>query len=189
LWLIPKGGRAWKEEWYTQTLDIMHDHYGFFMAYGSTCWVLTVYTSQAWYLVHEPYHLSLLEILLIAGMNALGYTLFRLTNDQKTLFRSGKGGVKIWGRPAKAIEATYKTADGKERRNLLLASGFWGLSRHFNYLCDLLVTGSFCMCGGFSSVIPWAYQVCHTPFLLCLYTHTRRHLSCGADHDDLAIAR
>lgn len=157
---------AWKEAWYTQTLDIMHDHYGFFMAYGSTCWVLTIYTSQAWFLVHHPNHLSAVEVTLILGMNILGYTLFRLTNDEKTAFRASKGKVTIWGKPARAIEAVYKTADGQERHNLLLASGFWSLSRHFNYLCDLFITASFCMCGGFSSVIPWTYQVMMTWLLL-----------------------
>lgn len=149
---------AWREAWYTQTLDIMHDHFGFFMAYGSTCWVPSVYTSQAWFLVHHPIHFSPIELAFILAVNLLGYTLFRLTNDQKITFRESEGQALIWGKPAKAIEAVYKTADGQERRNLLLASGFWGLSRHFNYLCDLLITASFCMCGGFTHILPWTYQ-------------------------------
>jgi 7-dehydrocholesterol reductase len=39
----------------------------------------------------------------------------------------------IWGQPPKAIEATY-LSKGKQRTSLLLASGWWGISRHFHYI-------------------------------------------------------
>jgi len=29
----------------------MHDHFGFFLSYGSTTWVATVYSEQAWYVI------------------------------------------------------------------------------------------------------------------------------------------
>lgn len=44
----------------------------------------------------------------------------------------------MWGAPAKKVEASYRTADGRTRTSLLLASGYWGLSRHFNYLVEIL---------------------------------------------------
>ncbi len=147
----------------------MHDHFGFFMAYGSTCWVLTIYTSQAWYLVYNPIQLTNLQMLGILAINMIGYIFFRMTNNQKLIFREAQGNVSIWGRPAMAIEAKYSTADGKERRSLLLCSGFWGLSRHFNYLTDLLITASFCMCCGITHLIPWTYQV-HAIFFLSSLT-------------------
>jgi len=157
---------AWKEDWYLATLDIMHDHFGFFMSYGTCAWVQSTYTSQALYLVYYPLHLSSTQILAIVGVNVLGYTLFRLTNNQKDAFRASGGKMKVWGKPADYIEASYTTTDGKQRKSLLLASGWWGLSRHFNYLADLLVTCSFCMCCGFEHLMPWTYQVWMTALLI-----------------------
>jgi len=157
---------AWKEEWYLATLDIMHDHFGWFLSYGSTCWVATSYTTQAWYLVHQPVVLSVPAVGAVIFVQVLGYTLFRLTNNQKLSFRAANGKINIWGKPAQYVEAKYTTTDGKERRNLLLASGFWGLARHFNYLTDLLITASFCMCCGFDHLLPWTYQIWMTSLLV-----------------------
>jgi 7-dehydrocholesterol reductase len=149
---------AWKESWYLATLDIMHDHFGFFLGYGAACWIKTAYTAQAWYLVHYPVHLSLPSMLLIIAINASGYFIFRASNNQKLSFRASQGKCTIWGKPAVFVEASYRTSDGKQAKNLLLASGFWGLSRHFNYFGDLLITASFCMCCGFTHIVPWTYM-------------------------------
>jgi len=150
---------AWKEEWYVATLDIMHDHFGYFMCYGTTCWVQVTYTAQALYLVHHPVQLSYTQVGFILTVNLLGYILFRMTNNQKLSFRASGGKTTIWGKKARGIVAKYRTADGKERESLLLASGFWGLARHFNYFCDLLITISFCMCCGYTHLLPWTYTV------------------------------
>jgi len=157
---------AWKEEWYVATLDIMHDHFGFFLSYGSTCWVTCTYTAQAWFLAHHPIHMSPFAMGSTIFVQVLGYVLFRITNNQKLSFRAANGKVNIWGKPAVFVAAKYSTTDGKVRENLLLASGFWGLARHFNYLTDLMITASFCMCCGFDYLLPWTYQVWMTCLLL-----------------------
>ncbi len=48
----------------------------------------------------------------------------------------------IWGKKAVSIPVKYVTVDGKEHTSTLLASGWWGISRHFHYLPELL--GAFC---------------------------------------------
>ena len=103
--------------------------------------------------------LSTQAVASVVFIQVLGYVLFRITNNQKLSFRAANGKVNIWGKPAEFVRAKYSTTDGKERTNLLLASGFWGLARHFNYLTDLLITASFCMCCGYEHIMPWTYQV------------------------------
>jgi len=149
---------AWKESWYLATLDIMHDHFGFFLCYGSCCWLNTAYTAQAWFLTHQPVNLSFYSIIFVCAMNASGYLIFRMSNNQKLSFRATHGKCHIWGKPAVFVEASYTSSDGKKGKNLLLASGFWGLSRHFNYFGDLLITASFCICCGFTHLVPWHYM-------------------------------
>ena len=36
------------------------------------------------------------------------------------------------------INAKYLTSNGEEKRSILLASGWWGVSRHFHYIPELL---------------------------------------------------
>lgn len=46
------------ERGYLSTLDIMHDHFGFYICWGVTTWIPAVYTSQALYLVNHPIELG-----------------------------------------------------------------------------------------------------------------------------------
>jgi len=176
---------AWKESWYLATLDIMHDHFGFFLGYGSSCWLLTAYTAQPWFLAHNPVNLSISSMIAILIINSFGYFIFRMSNNQKLSFRATKGQCHIWGKPAVFVEASYSSSNGKQGKNLLLASGFWGLSRHFNYFGDLLITASFCMCCGFDHILPWTYMF-FMAWLLGYRAH-RDDLRCrtkyGADWD------
>ncbi|KAF8932543.1 hypothetical protein BGZ58_007006 [Dissophora ornata] len=54
--------------------------------------------------------------------------------------RSTNGECMIWGKPAKVIRTSFVTSDGKTHKSLLLCSGYWGISRHFNYVGDLLIS-------------------------------------------------
>ena len=77
------------------------------------------------------------------------------------------GKCTIWGKPARYILAPYATTDSKQQVSFLLASGWWGLSRHFNYVGDLLNALSYCLACGFGHVLPYFYIV----FMLCLLIH------------------
>ena len=35
------------------------------------------------------------------------------------------------------IRASYQTSEGEEKKSLLLASGWWGISRHFHYIPEI----------------------------------------------------
>eukprot|EP00744_Colponema_vietnamica_P000874 GILI01001515.1.p1 GENE.GILI01001515.1~~GILI01001515.1.p1 ORF type:complete len:471 (-),score=146.77 GILI01001515.1:249-1457(-) len=147
----------WKEDWYLATIDIMHDHYGWYFGWGVTCWLEVTYCYQAWYLVTHPIVLSTLQCAAILGLCSLGYYIFRSSNDQKLSFRASKGQAKIWGRQPEFVVARYQTADGKGGESLLLASGFWGISRHFNYVGDLFMCLSYSLPCGFTHLLPYFY--------------------------------
>jgi len=156
----------WNEDWYLRTIDIAHDHFGWYLAWGDSVWLPWMYTLQGFYLVHRPYELSNTGVVTVVGLGILGYVIFRLVNDQKNSFRKNPKNCIIWGKKATYIEAPYPTADGKTQTGYLLTSGFWGLSRHFNYLGDLTLSFAFCAACGFECLYPYFYIIFMTILLV-----------------------
>ncbi|KAM5363359.1 hypothetical protein ACJA88_013554 [Fusarium oxysporum] len=111
------------ESWYLRTIDICHDHFGFYLAWGSATWLPTMYTLQAQYLSRHPVHLSPLAVASLVAVDLGGYIIFRSANAQKDSSRLSNGNCNIWGRKAKVMRCTFRTADGKEHTTLLLLSG------------------------------------------------------------------
>lgn len=95
-----------------------------------------------------------------------GYYIFRAVNHQKDIARSSNGKCHIWGKPCKVIRTKFVTSDGETHRSLLLVSGFWGLSRHFNYVGDLLISMAMCMSCGTQYILPYFYVIYMTILLL-----------------------
>ncbi|KAF7118063.1 hypothetical protein CNMCM5793_007439 [Aspergillus hiratsukae] len=145
------------EAWYLRTIDIAHDHYGFYLAWGCITWVPSMYTLQAQYLGLYPTSVSPLYLLLIFGTGIAGYALFRSVNSQKDRVRRSRGKALVWGKPAEFIRAKYRTLDGMEHESILLCSGWWGWSRHANYVGDLLLSFAMCALVSTSSLLVWFY--------------------------------
>lgn len=82
----------------------------------------------------------------------------------------------IWGKPAKVIRTSFVTSDGKTHKSLLLCSGYWGLSRHFNYVGDLLISLAMCMTCGTQHLLPYFYIIYMT--ILLLHRIQRDHTRC-----------
>ena len=111
------------EDWYIRTIDICHDHFGFYLAWGSAAWLPTMYTLQVQYLARHPIDLSWPTAALILGFGVGGYVLFRSVNHQKNLVRRTKGDCVIWGKKAGFIRCQFKTGDGVQHESLLLTTG------------------------------------------------------------------
>lgn len=156
----------YNEDWYLRTIDIAHDHFGFYLAWGDCVWLPFMYTLQSHYLVRNPVELSWAYFGVVVAVGQMGYYVFRSTNNQKDLARKTDGKCLIWGVPAKFIRTEFLTSDGKKHRSLLLASGFWGVSRHFNYVGDLLISLAMCMTCGFDHVLPYFYIIYMTILLV-----------------------
>ncbi|KAG9319269.1 hypothetical protein KVV02_004909 [Mortierella alpina] len=166
----------YNEDWYLRTIDIAHDHFGFYLAWGDSVWLPWLYTLQSHYLVRNPVDLSPLHFALIFTVGYTGYFIFRSVNHQKDIVRTTNGECMIWGKPAKVIRTSFVTSDGKTHKSLLLCSGYWGLSRHFNYVGDLLISLAFCMTCGTQHLLPYFYIIYMT--ILLLHRIQRDHTRC-----------
>ncbi|KAL0410050.1 UNVERIFIED_CONTAM: Delta(14)-sterol reductase [Sesamum latifolium] len=91
-------------------------------------------------------------------------------NKQKHVFKKNPKAL-IWGRPPKVI-------GGK-----LLASGYWGIARHSNYLGDLLLALSFSLPCGISSPIPYFYPI--YLFILLIWRERRDEARCAQKYKEI----
>lgn len=166
LQLVYVGKFFWWETGYLRSLDIMHDRAGFYICWGCLVWVPSVYTSSTLYLVYHPNHLGLP---LALGIFVLG-TLCIFTNyaadAQRQRVRATHGKTKVWGKPPVILTGRYTTERGERKESLLLASGFWGIARHFHYVPEILAAFFWALPALFSNVLPYFYVV----FLTILLT-------------------
>lgn len=173
------------EDWYLRTIDIAHDHFGFYLAWGSLVWLPAIYTLQTQYLARYPVHLPpvVAAAILLTGLS--GYVIFRCVNYQKDIVRRSDGNCMIWGKPAEYVRCTFKTKDGKTHESLLLTSGWWGVARQANYLGDLILSYSMCAVSGLNNILPWTYAIFMT--ILLVHRINRNEMRCrgkyGKDWD------
>nr|AVY91776.1 delta14-sterol reductase [Saccharum hybrid cultivar SP80-3280] len=146
------------EEFMTSTWDIIAERLGFMLVFGDLVFIPFTFTIQGWWLLRNKVELSLLAGLANLCIFLIGYLVFRGANKQKHVFKKDPK-APIWGKPPKVV-------GGK-----LLASGYWGIARHCNYLGDLLLALSFSLPCGVSSVIPYFYP---TYLLILLIWRERR---------------
>ncbi|KAI6247664.1 7-dehydrocholesterol reductase [Erysiphe necator] len=157
----------YNEDWYLRTIDICHDHFGFYLAWGSLVWLPMIYTLQTQYLALHPVVLPNSMAVFILGLGLSGYILFRSVNHQKDLVRRTQGDCLIWGKKPQLVRVKYRTKDGLEHNSILLCSGWWGYARHINYLGDLILSFSMCAACGFNHLLPWTYAI----YMGILLTH------------------
>ncbi|KAK2761147.1 7-dehydrocholesterol reductase [Arachnomyces sp. PD_36] len=112
----------YNEDWYLKTIDIHHDHFGFYLSWGCAVWLPMIYTIQAQYLASHPIQLSTIGAALTLTIGLGGYTLFRCANHQKYLARKTNGKCQIWGSKAEVMKCSYKTSDGGHYQHFILAA-------------------------------------------------------------------
>jgi Delta14-sterol reductase len=157
----------WHEEAILTTWDIKHEKFGWMLCWGDLVWVPFTYTLQAYYLVSHPHSLPVWGTAAIVALNMAGYSLFRSANLQKHRFRENPDGL-IWGKRPAYIET--------DRGTRLLASGWWGVGRHMNYLGDLMMGLAWCLPCGFEHPLPYFYIVYF--LILLLHRERRDHALC-----------
>jgi len=162
---------AYQEEWYLKTIDVMHDHFGFYICWGVCSWLPFFYTMQAQYLVANPVVLGPRCATAVSALCAVGYFIFRDSNNQRLAFRACEGKNKIWGKAPMFIRAMYYTEKQGKKESLLLTSGWWGVARHFNYVADLMMCLSYGLVCGTDGVLPYFYFIF---MFMLLVTRSRR---------------
>ncbi|KAK7036750.1 erg24, C-14 sterol reductase [Paramarasmius palmivorus] len=135
------------------TIDIVTDGFGFMLSVGDLLWVPFTFSLQTRYLVFNQVELGPVNTALIIGVNFFGYWIFRSANGEKNDFRNGKNPKNLKYMPT-------------ERGTKLLISGWWGISRHPNYIGDLVMALAWSLPCGFSSLVPYYYPIYFTIFLM-----------------------
>ncbi|WRX17709.1 Sterol biosynthesis ERG24/DHCR-like - like 1 [Theobroma cacao] len=108
---------------------------------------------QGWWLLNSKVELTSSAIA-NCFVFLIGYLVFRGANKQKHIFKKNPEAL-IYG------VSLQRLFGGK-----LLASGYWGIARHSEYLGDLLLALSFRLLCEISSPIPYFYPIC---LLFCWY--------------------
>lgn len=171
----------WNENWYLFTIDIAHDHFGWYLAFGDLVWLPFFYTMQSVYLSKNPENYGNLYCLIISLLGIIGYAIFRTANYQKDTFKkdstnhlNSNSTNHLNSNSTKYLVAYYSTMDGKQYSSKLMLSGLWGVSRHMNYTGDLILSLSYGLACGMDSIIPYLYFI----FMLILLV-----LRCYRDED------
>ncbi|KAI8563145.1 hypothetical protein RHMOL_Rhmol03G0090000 [Rhododendron molle] len=138
---IKPGNHLFSFRW-----DIIAEKLGFMLVFGDLVWIPFTFSIQGWWLLSNKVELTTAAVIANCIVFLIGYRVFRGANKQKHEFKKNPK-APIWGRPPKVI-------GGK-----LLASGYWGIARHCNYLGDLLLAASFSLTCGIISPIPYFYPI------------------------------
>lgn len=145
------------ETGYFNTLDITLDRAGYYICWGCIVFVPAFYTFASYYLANNPSNVpqSVGVLFLIAGIIfiCLNYDV----DSQKESFKKDNG-VHIWGKKAEYIS-------DEEGKRKLLTSGWWGVSRHINYVFEIGL--SACWCGVALKLPPLAYLA----YIIILLVH------------------
>ena len=150
-----------------RSTDIITDRAGFYICWGCLVWVPAVYSSPPFYMVLHSQVSGWGLASLIFALGSISIWMNYWADRQRMAFREKGGSINIWGKPATFIRATYLTGSGESKENLLLTSGFWGLSRHFHYVPELAAAFFWTCAAGFSTFLPWFYLI----FLTILLVH------------------
>ena len=147
------------EEVHLYTYDLMAERVGFKLGWGCLVFYPFFYPIGLWVLAdrpdpHTPAPLLALSVLLFFG----GWALARGANLQKFWFKRDPT-AKAFG----LLEPRAISGDGKH----VLAGGFWGLSRHINYLGEILMATALTLCLGHPlSFAPWLYPLYYVALLV-----------------------
>ncbi len=175
LQLIYIGKFFFWETGYLRSLDIMHDRAGFMICWGCLVWVPCVYASPALYLVHHPNHLGTLaaSAIFLAGVGSIMINF--LADRQRQQVRAKNGACLVWRNKPSLIEATYQTQTGETKQTILLASGWWGISRHFHYVPEIMAAFFWTLPALFTHFYPYFYVLFLTILLVDrAYRHDKR---------------
>jgi hypothetical protein len=141
------------------TYDLFAERVGFKLGWGCLTFYPYFYAIGLWALVDQgdPGLRPALTILAALVFFA-GWSLARGANMQKFVFKRDPNRVFL------GLFAPKVVSDGERA---LLCSGFWGVSRHVNYLGEILMaTGLALALGDWSCPWPWLYPLYYVALLV-----------------------
>jgi protein-S-isoprenylcysteine O-methyltransferase Ste14 len=139
------------EEVHLYTYDLFAERVGFKLGWGCIAFYPFFYSIPLWTTVDLPDPgTSNLYLILAICIFFISWSLSRGANLQKYYFKKDPTRSFLGIQPE-------TISDGQ---NTLLVNGFWGLSRHINYLGEIGMATGIVLCVGYPAMIwPWLYPV------------------------------
>ena len=167
----------WWEAGYYRSIDIILDGAGFMICWGCIVAIPSLYAAVSFYLTSKNIQLgpALSLSILFVGLASLALNYY--ADWQRQLVRASDRKCTIWGKKPEFIRAKYTLENGQTKCTILLASGMWGIARHFNYIPELTLAFSWCVPALLTNLLPYAYFI----FLVILLVHrsTRDEEKCS----------
>ena len=134
------------------TYDLVAERVGFKLVFGCLAFYPYFYLVGLWVVADRaPADVSLLFLVVSAVVFFTGWVLARGANMQKYVFKRD---------PDRAFLGVIEPeviSDGERR---VLCSGFWGLSRHINYLGEVLMASGLTLALGYPGMLlAWLYPL------------------------------
>lgn len=147
------------EEVHLYTYDLFAERVGFKLGWGCLAFYAFFYAVGLWSLAEAPNPHTPAPLLVgCALLFFCGWTLARGANLQKFYFKTQPQRRAFGLLAPEALEM-----DGRR----LLVSGFWGLSRHINYLGEILMASALALSLGYPGALgPWLYPLYYLVLLL-----------------------
>ena len=145
------------EEIHLYTYDLFAERVGFKLGWGCLAFYPWFYTIPLWSTVSLPVSITPTYRLIICGLIFFtGWCLSRGANLQKYYFKKAPTRIFMGMKPE-------TISDGNKT---LLVNGFWGMSRHINYLGEIIMATGIVLCTGHPSLIwPWLYPLYYVALL------------------------
>ena len=157
------------EQVHLYTYDLFAERVGFKLMFGCLSFYPYFYAVSLWFTVNLPNPgLPKWLLILFAFFFFLGWTITRGANMQKYFFKRNPVKKFLWMKPV-AI------SDGKRS---LLVSGYWGASRHINYLGEIIQACAIAIAAGYPLV--WGVWLYPVYYIVLLFTRA---------HDDGKICK
>jgi hypothetical protein len=140
------------------TYDFIAERVGFKLGFGCLAFYPYFYTVALWFTAGLPNpHVPVWLTTLFGGLFLFGWVLTRGSNMQKYLFKTAPDRKFLWVAPR-------VLSDGK---NSLLVNGFWGASRHINYLGETIQAVAIAVAAGYFGIWQvWLYPVYYVALFL-----------------------
>lgn len=133
------------------TYDFIAERVGFKLGFGCLAFYPYFYSVALWFTADLPNpHVPAWLTILFGALFLCGWVLTRGANMQKYLFKTAPYGKFLWITP-KVL------SDGEHS---LLVNGFWGASRHINYLGEIIQAIAIALATGYFGIWEvWLYPI------------------------------
>jgi len=139
------------EKVHVYTYDIFAERVGFKLGFGCLTFYPYFYAIPLWATVNlpNPNHPLWLTIL-FAALFLFGWTFTRGANMQKYFFKKDPKKNFLWMKPEALSDGNHS----------LLVSGYWGASRHINYLGEIIQAIAIALSAGYPGIWQvWLYPI------------------------------